>query len=85
MWTRQFASESNAKAHAGTADEIWTQCDGHVDAFVASLGTAGTLFGVGQRLRELRAEVKLVATVPTSYGQPAFDEPGINSGSLWER
>jgi len=65
--TRQFQNEDNTDCHyRTTAVEILRQLAGtRVDAFVAGIGTGGTLMGVGRRLREINPQVKLVAVEPT--------------------
>ena len=61
----QFTNEANPAAHrAGTALEIWEQSGGQVDAFVAGIGTGGTLTGVGQVLREKNPNVKIFGIEP---------------------
>jgi cysteine synthase len=62
----QYANEANPGAHyCGTALEILDQVpDGQVDAFVAGLGTGGTLMGNGRRLREVNPDVQIVAAEP---------------------
>jgi [CysO sulfur-carrier protein]-thiocarboxylate-dependent cysteine synthase len=62
----QYANEANPGAHyCGTALEILDQVpDGQVDAFVAGLGTGGTLMGNGRRLREANPDVQIVAAEP---------------------
>jgi [CysO sulfur-carrier protein]-thiocarboxylate-dependent cysteine synthase len=62
----QYANEANPAAHyCGTALEILEQApDGQVDAFVAGLGTGGTLMGTGRRLREANPDVQVVAAEP---------------------
>jgi cysteine synthase B len=62
----QYANEANPAAHyCGTALEILDQVpDGQVDAFVAGLGTGGTLMGNGRRLREANPDVLIVAAEP---------------------
>lgn len=62
--TRQFDNPANLRAHyLGTGVEI-AQALPRVDVFVAGIGTAGTLMGVGRRLREAWPEVKLVGVEP---------------------
>jgi cysteine synthase B len=62
----QYANEANPAAHyCGTALEVLDQVpDGQVDAFVAGLGTGGTLMGNGRRLREANPDVQIVAAEP---------------------
>ena len=62
----QFRNAANPAAHyAGTAEEILDQVDGReVDALVASVGTGGTLTGVGSRLREVFPDLRIVAVEP---------------------
>lgn len=60
---RQFSNEANAEAHRRTTGpEIWSQLRFHgktVDAFVAGVGTGGTVMGVGQFLRTVNPSVKV--------------------------
>ena len=60
----QYGNPANPLAHyEGTGPEIWADCP-EVDAFVAGLGTSGTLMGVGRYLRERKPEVQIVAVEP---------------------
>src|SRR5579871_1585525 len=53
IWANQFDNLANREAHlASTGPEIWEQTEGKVDAFVASVGTGGTLAGVAIALKE---------------------------------
>ncbi|EGD56505.1 cysteine synthase A [Gordonia neofelifaecis] len=62
---RQFANQANAEIHRRTtAEEIWADTDGAVDAVVAGIGTGGTITGVGQVLKERKPEVKIFAVEP---------------------
>lgn len=62
---RQFENPANPDAHQQTtAEEIWQDTDGQVDAFVAGVGTGGTLTGVGRLLKERRPQVQVVAVEP---------------------
>ncbi|MCL2437113.1 MAG: cysteine synthase family protein [Clostridiales bacterium] len=61
----QFSNEYNKLAHyATTADEIWAQTDGKITHFVSSLGTSGTVMGVGKRLKEKNPNIKIVEAQP---------------------
>jgi len=60
----QYGNAANPRAHyEGTGPEIWADCP-EVDAFVAGLGTSGTLMGVGRYLKERKPTVKIVAVEP---------------------
>jgi cysteine synthase A len=61
----QFDNPANPAIHrATTAEEIWAATEGRIDAFVAGVGTGGTLTGVGQVLKERRPGVRIVAVEP---------------------
>lgn len=61
----QFSNRYNQLAHyTGTAQEILKQTDGVLDYFVSSLGTSGTLMGVGLALKEKIPQVKIVSAHP---------------------
>jgi cysteine synthase B len=77
----QYANEANPGAHyCGTALEILDQVpDGQVDAFVAGLGTGGTLMGTGRRLREVNPDVQIVAAEPLQ-GDPVMGLRSLEDG-----
>jgi cysteine synthase B len=65
----QFSNEENVRAHHdGTAAEILADLD-HIDAFVAGLGTGGTLMGVGRRLKEVNPKTLVIAVEPHPDGK----------------
>jgi cysteine synthase len=65
VWANQFDNLANRRAHyETTGPEIWRQTGGAVDAFVASVGTGGTLAGVGQALKERNPAVQVVLADP---------------------
>jgi cysteine synthase A len=62
---RQFANEANPEVHRQTtAKEIWDDTDGQVAAFVAGIGTGGTITGVGQELKKRNPDIKVFAVEP---------------------
>ncbi len=63
-WARQFSNPSNYKAHERLGEEILTQSGGRIDAFVASIGTGGTLFGVAKVLKQKIPRVQIIAVEP---------------------
>jgi len=65
IWANQFDNTANRRAHyETTGPEIWRQTDGKVDAFVSSVGTGGTLCGVGMALKERNERVKIYLADP---------------------
>jgi cystathionine beta-synthase len=65
IFINQFGNPVNSEAHyRTTGPEIWTQMDGRVDAFVAGVGSGGTMAGCGQFLRERNPGVELVLADP---------------------
>ncbi len=69
----QFVNPANPQAHRKTTGpEIWRDTDGHVDIFVAGVGTGGTLTGAGGFLRSKKSDIQIVAVEPDS--SPALSE-----------
>ena len=73
----QFSNPANPAMHrATTAVEIWDAMDGHVDAFVAAVGTGGTITGCGEVLKERAPATKVVAVEPAGSPVLSGGAPG---------
>jgi cysteine synthase B len=79
----QYGNPANPQAHYdGTAPEILEELDGQIDAFVAGLGTGGTLMGNGRRFREeLGDRVRIVAAEPMQ-GEPVQGLRSLDDGFI---
>jgi cysteine synthase len=71
----QFSNPANPEIHRRTtAEEIWRDMDGRIDALVAGVGTGGTITGCGERLKERNPDLRVVAVEPKA-------SPVISGGS----
>jgi cysteine synthase A len=88
IWANQFDNLANRRAHIETTGpEIWRQTDGKVDAFTCSVGTGGTLAGVGIALKARNQKVKIVITDPMGsalYSHYARGELKAEGNSITE-
>jgi cysteine synthase B len=79
----QYGNEANPRAHyEGTGAEIVRDCP-EIDAFVAGLGTGGTLMGCGRRIREHNPNVQIVAAEP-EYGELVYGLRNLDEGFIPE-
>jgi cysteine synthase len=75
----QFANPANPRIHRQTtAQEILHDTDGQVDAFVAGVGTGGTLTGVGEVLKKKNSNIRVVAVEPVSSAVLSGEPAGIH-------
>ena len=65
FWTDQMRNRDQVPAYHAMAEEVWHQCGGRIDAFVQSVGTAGSIRGVSEGLRARTREVAIVAVEPS--------------------
>lgn len=63
-WTDQLNNRDSVTGYHGLGEEIWAQAEGAVDAFVHSVGTAASIRGVAETLRQRSGEVRIVAVEP---------------------
>ena len=74
---QQFKNAANPEIHRRTtAEEIWTDTKGAVDAVVSGVGTGGTITGVGQVLKARKPSVRMIAVEPESSPVLSGGQPG---------
>jgi cysteine synthase len=73
----QFSNPANPAMHRQTtALEIWEALDGRIDAFVAAVGTGGTITGCGEVLKQRNGQVKVIAVEPSGSPVLSGGDPG---------
>ncbi|MEM6961113.1 MAG: cysteine synthase A [Myxococcota bacterium] len=76
---RQFENEANPEVHANTtAQEIWSATEGRLDAFVAGVGTGGTVTGVARFLKQQQPALHVVAVEPRASAVLSGKSPGLH-------
>jgi cysteine synthase A len=82
FWANQFDNTANRDAHEQTTGpEIWRQTGGEVSAFVAAIGSGGTLGGVAKALKKERADVKAVCADPCGAAMWNWFNSGVTEPS----
>jgi cysteine synthase len=88
LWANQFDNTANYAWHlTTTGPEIWAQTDGRIDGFICSVGTGGTLAGVGRALKARNRRVQVALSDPTGsalYNHYAHGELKAEGGSITE-
>ena len=73
----QFSNPANPAMHRQTtALEIWESLDGRIDAFVAAVGTGGTITGCGEVFKQRNAHIRVVAVEPSGSPVLSGGDPG---------
>ena len=78
FYVNQFANDANSLAHfQTTGPEIWEQMDHKVDAFVAGIGSGGTITGIGQYLKSVGSEAKIILADPVGSTLAGIVNDGV--------
>ncbi len=75
----QFSNPVNPQIHRKTtAEEIWGDTEGKLDAFICGVGTGGTITGVGEILKERKKEIRIIAVEPKESPVMSGGKPGMH-------
>jgi cysteine synthase A len=78
IWANQFDNVANRRAHLETTGpELWAQTDGRIDGFICSVGTGGTLAGVGMYLKERNPAIRIGIADPMGAGLYHWYKHGV--------
>ena len=76
---QQFDNPANPAVHERTtAEEIWRDTEGHIDAFVAGVGTGGTITGCARLLKERQPQLQVIAVEPEASAVLVWEAPGAH-------
>ncbi|MCF6764609.1 cysteine synthase A [Thiotrichales bacterium 19S3-7] len=76
---QQFSNLANPIAHELiTAEEIWSDTEGKIDILVSGVGTGGTVTGIANRIKQLKASVEIVAVEPQDSAVLSGKSPGLH-------
>ena len=78
FWADQFNNADVLTGYAALGDEIWTQTDGRVDAFVQGVGTGGSLRGTAEALHLHDPAIRIIAVEPAESPVLSGGAPGAN-------
>jgi cystathionine beta-synthase len=78
FYVNQFANDANSEAHfRTTGPEIWEQMDGRVDAFVAGIGSGGTITGIGRYLKSVGSKAEIILADPVGSTLAGLVNEGV--------
>ncbi len=78
FYVNQFANDANSLAHfQTTGPEIWEQMDGDIDAFVAGIGSGGTITGIGQYLKSVGSKAQIILADPVGSTLAGIVNDGV--------
>jgi cystathionine beta-synthase len=78
FYVNQFANDANSLAHfKTTGPEIWEQMDGEIDAFVAGIGSGGTITGIARYLKSVRSNAEIILADPVGSTLAGIVNDGV--------